>query len=71
LTNIPRKDGAPDTPITATLAAKNLGINRSSLREWKRLKQRILRIKKGVIRMQGQLQGREPEMEFELYKEFV
>ena len=53
LTNMPRKNGAPNTPITTTLVAKNLGIDRSSLREWKGLKQRILRMKKGVIRMQG------------------
>jgi hypothetical protein len=33
LTNMPRKDGVPDTPISATLAAKNLGIDQSSLRE--------------------------------------
>jgi hypothetical protein len=68
---MPRKKDCPDVPITASLASKNLGINQSSLREWKKQKQRILRIKKGAMRFRGQSQGRELEMEFELHKEFV
>jgi hypothetical protein len=68
---MPGKKDTPDVPISASLACKNLGIDRSSLREWKRDKQRILRMKKGAMRYRGQLYGREPEMEFELHKEFV
>lgn len=71
LTDMPGKKDTPDVPISASLACKNLGIDRSSLREWKRDKQRILRMKKGAMRYRGQSYGREPEMEFELHKEFV
>ena len=71
LTDMPGKKDTPDVPISASLACKNLGIDRSSLREWKRDKQRILRMKKGAMRYRGQSYGREPGMEFELHKEFV
>jgi hypothetical protein len=47
---MPRKRGAPDIPISVSLACKNLGIDRSSLREWKRDKQKILRMKRGAMR---------------------
>jgi hypothetical protein len=66
-----KKDDSANIPISTLLASKNLGINQHSLREWKIHKQRILRIKKGAKRARGPSLRREPEMEFQLYKEFV
>jgi hypothetical protein len=68
---MPRKKGGPDVPISASLAAHNLKIDQGSLREWKKQKQRILRMKKGAKRWRGVSCGREPELEFKLYSQFV
>jgi hypothetical protein len=68
---MPGKKGGPDVPITASLAAHNLKIDWSSLREWKKQKQRILRMKKGAKRWRGVSCGREPELEFKLHSQFV
>ena len=67
LTDMPRKKDKLDIPISTSLAAGNLGIDRSSLREWKKQKQRILRIKKGAKRWRGISYGRELELEFKLH----
>jgi len=64
---MPRKKDKLDIPISTSLAAGNLGIDRSSLREWKKQKQRILRIKKGAKRWRGISYGRELELEFKLH----
>jgi hypothetical protein len=61
-----RKDRL-DVPISAIIAAENLGIDRSCLREWKKQKQRILRMKKGAKRWRGVSCGRELELEFKLH----
>jgi hypothetical protein len=58
LTDMPGKKDRPDIPISASLAAGNLGIDRSCLREWKKQKQRILRMKKGAKRWRGVSCGR-------------
>jgi hypothetical protein len=64
---MPGKKGRPDVLISASLAAQNLGIDWSCLREWKKQKQRILRMKKGVKRWRGVSCGRELELEFKLH----
>jgi hypothetical protein len=43
------KKGMLDVLITASLACKNLGIDQHYLRDWKKNKQKILRMKKGAI----------------------
>jgi hypothetical protein len=50
LTDMPGKEGGTDIPITTSLTAHNLKTDRSSLREWKKQKQKILRMKKGAKR---------------------
>jgi hypothetical protein len=47
LTDMPGKKDCPNVPITASLAANNLGIDRSSLREWKKQKQRMKKDEEG------------------------
>jgi hypothetical protein len=64
---MPRKKGRLDVPITASLAAHNLKIDQSSLREWKKQKQRILRMKKRAKQWRGVSCRREPELEFKLH----
>jgi hypothetical protein len=71
LTDMPGKKDRPDVPISASLAIENLGIDRSCLREWKKQKQRILRMKKGAKRWRGISCGRELELEFKLHSQFV
>jgi hypothetical protein len=64
---MPKKKGRADIPISVSLAAGNLGIDQSSLREWKKQKQRILRMKKGAKRWRGVSCRRELELEFKLH----
>jgi len=71
LTDMPGKKGRSDGSITVSLAAHNLKIDRSCLREWKKQKQRILRMKKGVKGWRGISCGRESELEFKLHSRFV
>jgi hypothetical protein len=68
---MPGKKGMPDVPITASLACKNLGIDRHCLRDWKKNKQKILQMKKGAMRARGQSHGKEPNLEFKLHSQFV
>jgi hypothetical protein len=58
-------------PISLVLASKKLGVDRHCLREWKQQKQRNLQMKKGAKRWRGESTRREPEMEFQLHKEFA
>jgi hypothetical protein len=71
LTDMPGKQGEPDVPISLTLASTKLKLDRKCLREWKKQKLRILRMKKGAKRWRGQSVGREPLLEFNLHSKFV
>jgi hypothetical protein len=66
-----KKEGDPVVPISLSLASSNLKVDRHCLREWKEQKQKILQMKKGAKRWRGQSHGKEPKMEFQLYKEFA
>jgi hypothetical protein len=65
------KKGMLDVPISASLACKNLGIDQHCLRDWKKNKQKILQMKKGVMRARGQSHGKEPNLKFKLHSQFV
>ena len=61
LTDMPNpkaKDpNAPWVPVTWTYASQRLKLDRKCLREWKKQKLRILQMKKGTKRWQGQSYG--------------
>jgi hypothetical protein len=72
LTDMPgKKKEDPMVLISLCLVSSNLKVDRHCLREWKEKKQKILQMKKGAKRWQGQSYRKEPKMEFQLYKEFV
>jgi hypothetical protein len=56
-----------DVLITPSLACKNLRINQHSLQDWKKNKQKILQMKKGVIKLREQLYRKELSLKFKLY----
>lgn len=70
-TDIPGKRGAPDKAVTLIWAGKVLQVDRHSLRDWRRDKVKILKMKKGAKRQRGICVGREPVLEFQLHEKFV